>query len=732
MELASLAPEIVAKMKSLVDRGLHADQGKLMAVKDELRDLLLKHDLAEYRRVPPLRMGVHPANRDGQGISDKRAHALMAKIQSTGFSWTACADNAVAFETNPNANHIDACTVQLSNFLDGLAAYSPGQVVAGSVGAGHLNQGLAGFLGNVPCDIDEISVEGRMDRSTVEHDVNFKQALNEGLLFLVVRWQVEVAMPKMPQVFQSALNCAGQLHHPEDWLQMLCKVKSLHDEGETPGGICRIVSKSHSPCTRDVPAYIEYVRKWAAGKDAIFLEDLGRFCKLFVPANRHVSGQTFAWLAEMKCQPSELIPHFVNAIVMTEASGPKVVDGICKLFSKTDIQAATGAKKAVCREANTIMQEARRFLKSIPEMAQKVATTILGHLDKRLVLFALSKADTEFKSCVHIAQRFAHEVQAQGYGTEFPPWDPVGPSEASDLPTTLTSAPSYHEFDSSGSPINAGSVLVQSRGFVVGGHVRDKAMPLNELPFRITRIAPSGAVDLGRILENGELSDQAITVGQEEFLKRYTKTQATVELFEGWPGNHAASNPHMQDSVLKGVVVAASHMLLSSSEPPLRLRQKPGMAVFNLDTKPIAAGKLTLAPASFKIVTGSDVPKAFAKQNGIIVTIYMDNAKSIACMLPTISRECVAPFWAIRRTEDATESNCALTNSEVSVNLCANPGKRNATEKVYKVVFPCATNTCVLNSGDELVLLKQSIGDNDATTKSDTPAAPKRKAPRKS
>ena len=154
--------------------------------------------------------------------------------------------------------------------------------------------------------------------------------------------------------------------------------------------------------------------------------------------------------------------------------------------------------------------------------------------------------------------------------------------------------------------------------------------------------------------------------------------------------------------------------------------------MFNLDTKPIAAGKLTLAPASFKIVTGSDVPKAFAKQNGIIVTIYMDNAKSIACMLPTISRECVAPFWAIRRTEDATESNCALTNSEVSVNLCANLGKRNATEKVYKVVFPCATNTCVLNSGDELVLLKQSIGDNDATTKSDTPAAPKRKAPRKS
>ena len=48
--LPSLTRDLVDRMKSLVDSGLHDDQGKLVSVKDQLRDLLVQHNLAEYRR----------------------------------------------------------------------------------------------------------------------------------------------------------------------------------------------------------------------------------------------------------------------------------------------------------------------------------------------------------------------------------------------------------------------------------------------------------------------------------------------------------------------------------------------------------------------------------------------------------------------------------------------------------------------------------------------------------
>ena len=64
--------------------------GKIVSCVDSILELLLAENLAYRMLLPPATVGIHPANRDGYGVSATEVRVLGAEIVVMGWSWEAC------------------------------------------------------------------------------------------------------------------------------------------------------------------------------------------------------------------------------------------------------------------------------------------------------------------------------------------------------------------------------------------------------------------------------------------------------------------------------------------------------------------------------------------------------------------------------------------------------------------------------------------------------------------
>ena len=91
-------PKIVALLASAQDETQVAS--KICAVVDQITVILLSENLAYYMQIPCRKVGVHPKNRDGYGVSGINSQHIGLHIFKLGFSWKACKD-ATCFEDGP-------------------------------------------------------------------------------------------------------------------------------------------------------------------------------------------------------------------------------------------------------------------------------------------------------------------------------------------------------------------------------------------------------------------------------------------------------------------------------------------------------------------------------------------------------------------------------------------------------------------------------------------------------
>ena len=86
-----------------------------------------------------------------------------------------------------------------------------GQVLAGSLGAGHATHGFAQIIDEVPCDLPKISVHGRMSKELCYQDPGIKSACEDGLWFDELDYRIEVVFPMIPWNVSAALNTVTQV-----------------------------------------------------------------------------------------------------------------------------------------------------------------------------------------------------------------------------------------------------------------------------------------------------------------------------------------------------------------------------------------------------------------------------------------------------------------------------------------------------------------------------------------
>ena len=184
----------------------------LVKLKDDMIQLLMDAGEARIKHVHCKAMVPHPKNRGGSKMQYQKIYLKGSKIITVGVSLTKCGpDAAVAFEENPQTKVMAHAHRALCKTSKHFASYEE-TVECGSVGCGHWNQFLACIHDG--CEVPK-EYQGKLcepGRTTLDADRLSKrqpvlrQLLNDGLRVTVIKHDIETAFPKLPSIFQKALN----------------------------------------------------------------------------------------------------------------------------------------------------------------------------------------------------------------------------------------------------------------------------------------------------------------------------------------------------------------------------------------------------------------------------------------------------------------------------------------------------------------------------------------------
>ena len=178
----------------------------------DMMDVLKLADHAYECRVPPLNMGIHFKNRGGKKMMGVSMHTKGSKVYGVGFKQHLCSKlRAVGMEKNPQRDNCETWTIVTCNTDPYFATYSPGTIRAGSLGCSHLNQWLAAVVAGAKTPTPnpkcckpgtDVLCKGIIEQQSSE----LKDALNDGLTWTLIKWAIEDAYPKFPEICQRALN----------------------------------------------------------------------------------------------------------------------------------------------------------------------------------------------------------------------------------------------------------------------------------------------------------------------------------------------------------------------------------------------------------------------------------------------------------------------------------------------------------------------------------------------
>ena len=179
--IASIAPQL----KAAIDD--YYKNGKSMVVrkKDQIMELLRGAGLTYRAQIPPKMMGVHPMNRDGEGITETGVVRVGDGIGVLGCSKQVLEENAICVEENPSTKKIEQFTKEVTDVSDRLQTVTTGMVKYGSLGNGHSYQFLCAAIDGAAWEGDLADENGRLCKKKLA-DVG----VDERLLEAGVEWEV--------------------------------------------------------------------------------------------------------------------------------------------------------------------------------------------------------------------------------------------------------------------------------------------------------------------------------------------------------------------------------------------------------------------------------------------------------------------------------------------------------------------------------------------------------------
>jgi hypothetical protein len=402
---------VLIKVKAIMAAGTAS--GPLAKYLD-IKQILLDSKIGYHDTINVSNMLVHPANRGGLMINHHNAHKTGFKIHKLGADLTQL-EQACCIEMHPIGparDHEVALNKGLVEKSAGMLAEVSGSERFISLGNSH----CAAFCkaANARCitNIPEIAdAAGRIDLNLLTNsNANYSKMLNIGWSWFVVPYWLADEVPGFPHLAQQALNASHTVANHATEMEVAASIAEVIAKQGL--AICwksaiHEAASSQPPCLDYIDTVAQYVKLYGGGSKAQLVHFLAGFAKLYGESLK--LGQEFMKAItelQMPSQKSAFI-HLRTAVLATQLTTTKVVDGIASLIKKADVNSFRGKTlQPLCEQVETMLDTAWNELGGM--LTAGTATEIQTHrlygmLCIRFVLFLTKKAkwgiDTkEYKS----------------------------------------------------------------------------------------------------------------------------------------------------------------------------------------------------------------------------------------------------------------------------------------------------------------------------------------------
>ena len=469
------SPSSIASMSQMPDSTIEAliasvdeKDARLVSVVEDILQRLQEQKLAHTMRLPPKLVGVHPCNRNGYGVSPIEVHALGRDITDMGWSPSACA-HAVAVEDDAQ-NTIAKFSANLARNKPGLGQIPEASIKYGSLSCSHTNPFLVAVLCSVPTEFESLSIDGRMSSTKLSSDVALKDALENGLSWLVLSSIVPRLYPSLCDLVQHAKNATGSVQRKENEIQVLMKIQSLVDSSKSPTidsrAISEIIRKRTFIEAADIETYLNFVQLYGGGVGGRFVRDLDAFHKAHVKTGRIIPVATFSSFVNLKIDPADLSPFFTMAVLKAQAtcSDNKTTNKICSFITGGDINSLAGPRLSKMKEAEMTLRQARTLVVE-SGIGEDRARAALCRLDINLARLILAK-ECKYSEVPEVCAAFVSELNdiLQGSGKSVSsPWTVSGASSKS-ASASLSSSSNIVQYDPAGKSVGAERLQLEAAG----------------------------------------------------------------------------------------------------------------------------------------------------------------------------------------------------------------------------------------------------------------------------
>ena len=461
--VARIAPIINEKVSDLLATDPSARDSRMKSTVDEILALLTKNNLAYKAKFNNQHVGVHKDNRFGDGLNPQDVHDLLQMIVTQGWSWGEVS-RACAVEVQPGDNEHLMFNEKVAEASNGMLAECIREdIKIVSLSCSHTVAALRCVLAECRSGSESsITKDGVISKQLVlDRSPEMQSALDEGLSWFVIRWQVDKACPDLGLLIQEALNLQHQTARQQSKIQVLLQLHSRAMKSMAVGGtidwdaVAAAVGKLKPSLRDSLGDMAKYCERWSGGTDPVFLRELEDYTKATPGSKRDLQGAFFGMLAKIG---SARHGEYVNAMVKASLSAPDrfVQDGVARLFTSTDINSVTGKNKDQVEIAVTMMRRARELADEFGAKGT-LRTKILSDLDIRLVMYIHSKTAVGrrvYKSMQEIGVCCYDEFQEHFSNDKVvSPWaskHTAAPSQQVKTKSAPVAKPQLREFSSSG------------------------------------------------------------------------------------------------------------------------------------------------------------------------------------------------------------------------------------------------------------------------------------------
>jgi hypothetical protein len=214
-ELPKKATKEPSQLKTITDKtgDLYMDDSKDIKRAAAYRT---KYAKKQKLRMAPILVGAHPQNREGIGPNPSRCEQLFSRDLLGKFDPAEADFEAVAVEGKPSSDMFTEYLRRHCEHEPGLAAVKS-FIAYGSIGHQHVNQIMRNIVGGVqiskgclktyPAVAKVCDPAGHINLDLLKSsDLELWKAAQEGLLWQVLRWEMEVDEPDAVSCISRALN----------------------------------------------------------------------------------------------------------------------------------------------------------------------------------------------------------------------------------------------------------------------------------------------------------------------------------------------------------------------------------------------------------------------------------------------------------------------------------------------------------------------------------------------